>query len=193
MRIERLQEKLPEAIIDWYVKKGLQAAIRNVGSLREGLTLVVRLDKAIHTWHYVEADQMTAGRIKPLANWQLAIVSKGTSSQGALLLSASAERRLVPRAPGIIMGELAIEVGGATFPATACDISTKGAGLLTQHQVGIATIVTIKCGADSHDLTPPLTAEVRRATPLPKGEWVIGCAFSRTLGAVDLLELSKGR
>src|SRR6185295_2215715 len=132
MRLERLQEKLPEAIVDWYVNKGLQSAIKNVGSLREGLTLVVRLDKAIHTWRYVEADQMTAGRIKPLANWELAIVSKGGKlSQGAVLSSVSAERRSVPRAPGVFLGELAIEVGGATFPATACDISTKGAGLLT--------------------------------------------------------------
>ena len=49
MRLERLQEKLPEAIAHWYVNKGLQSAIKNVGSLREGLTLVVRLDKAIHT------------------------------------------------------------------------------------------------------------------------------------------------
>jgi len=95
--------------------------------------------------------------------------------------------------PGIAFSELAIEASGAIFPATACDISTKGAGLLTRCQVGVATIITIKRGDDSRDLTRPLTAEVRRTTPLPKGEWIVGCTFSRDLNAEDLLELGKRR
>lgn len=191
MQLDRLQEKLPEVIIDWYMKAGIQSTIKNIGSRREGLTLVVRLANAIHTWRYVESEPSADGRIKPLPDWDLEIVNKrGTLSQ---VSSAAAERRSMPRMPGIAISELAIEANGAIFPATACNISTKGVGLLTQCQVGVATIITIKRGDDSRDLTRPLTAEVRRTTPLPKGEWIVGCAFSRDLNAEDLLELGKRR
>jgi hypothetical protein len=32
MRLERLYEKLPGAIIDWYVKESLQSQIKSVGA-----------------------------------------------------------------------------------------------------------------------------------------------------------------
>jgi hypothetical protein len=76
MRLNRLQEKLPEAIINWYVNSGLHSAIKSIGSRREGLTLVVRLDKTIHTWRYDEGVTLADGRTKPLADWELEVVTK---------------------------------------------------------------------------------------------------------------------
>ena len=76
MKLERLQEKLPEAIIDWYVKEGLQASIKSIGSRREGLTFVVKLANAIHTWRYDESEQVFDGRTKTLADWELEVLAK---------------------------------------------------------------------------------------------------------------------
>ena len=85
MQLERLQEKLPEAIIDWYVKAGIQSTIKNIGSRREGLTLVVRLANAIHTWRYVECEPSADGRTKPLADWELEVlVKKSALTQAAV-------------------------------------------------------------------------------------------------------------
>ena len=76
MHLDRLQEKLPEAIIDWYVKAGLQAAIKSVSARREGLTLVVKSDMATHTWRYDECEPLADGQTKPLADWILEILTK---------------------------------------------------------------------------------------------------------------------
>jgi hypothetical protein len=76
MQLDRLKEKLPEAIIDWYVKAGLQATIKSVGARREGLTLVVKFAKAIHTWRYDECEPLAGARTKPLADWELEVLTK---------------------------------------------------------------------------------------------------------------------
>ena len=84
MQLHRLQEKLPEAIINWYVKAGLQAKIKSVSARREGLTLVVKFDKAIHTWRYDECEPLAEGGTRPLEDWELEVLTKrGAFTQGA--------------------------------------------------------------------------------------------------------------
>jgi hypothetical protein len=85
MQLNRLQEKLPGDIIDWYLKESLQGKIKSVGARHEGLTFVVRLDIAVHTWRYHECEPLTDGRTKPLADWELEILTKSCLSIPAIV------------------------------------------------------------------------------------------------------------
>ena len=90
MELDRLQGKLPEAIIDWYVQAGVQSTIKSIGSRREGLTLVVKMANAIHTWRYVECEPSTDGRTKPMADWELEVLVKKSALTKATACSPRA-------------------------------------------------------------------------------------------------------
>jgi hypothetical protein len=79
MELDRLQGKLPEAILDWYVQAGVQSTIKSIGSRRGGLTLVVKVTNAIHTWRYVECEPSADCRTKPVADWELEVIVKKSS------------------------------------------------------------------------------------------------------------------
>jgi hypothetical protein len=89
MQLNRLQEKLPGDIIDWYLKESLQGRIKSVGARHEGLTFVVRLDMAVHTWRYHECAPLTDGRTKPLADWELEILTKTFYSRHCAFMIAA--------------------------------------------------------------------------------------------------------
>ena len=69
--------------------------------------------------------------------------------------------------------------------AHACDVSLGGIKLLSPHKFERGSILRIKTGSDAAEQT--FLAEVRYATPMPDGNWVMGCAFAKELSEKELL------
>src|SRR5262245_17167765 len=102
---------------------------------------------------------MPLPRIRPatIVRWQ---AGPNFSGESRLMIGLDeVDRRIVSRVPGIGVRELAVEVNGASFPATARDISIKGVGLLMRCQIEVGTVVTIKRGPELRALAAPLAAE----------------------------------
>ena len=68
------------------------------------------------------------------------------------------------------------------------DFSVLGVGLLAEQTLPVGTTLFIEAGRFGKPL-PPLAAEVRHATQLSNGEWLLGCRFTRHLTLSDLDQL----
>ena len=96
--------------------------------------------------------------------------------------------RTTHRFPGTI-GPLKVRSDADSFEATVRDFSIMGVGLLCEHAVLQGVTLTIE-GSRFGKPVQPLAAEVRHATQLPSGEWLVGCRFTRHLTMPDLDQLS---
>src|SRR4051794_12849430 len=101
------------------------------------------------------------------------------------------ERRSVKRVAGItiVPVELAVSSLGLPVPATVRDISVTGIGLVAARRLEAGTALVIKRRDSRLGPVPPLTAEVRQATRLQDGTWLLGCGFSRLLSTNDIMGL----
>lgn len=75
-----------------------------------------------------------------------------------------------------------------TFSVKVRDFSIVGAGILADRPFSPGTSLAIESGRTGKPPTP-LLAEIRHATKLQDGNWLIGCHFSRVLSLNDLCKL----
>jgi hypothetical protein len=117
-------------------------------------------------------------------------MSESSSSHGAVERSSSeGDRRVWVRYPSrkTIYCRPAVSDGEELSVAHACDVSLGGIKLLSAHKFERGTILKIKTTPDDPDQPFFMTAEVRYATPMPEGNWIMGCAFVTELSEKDLL------
>lgn len=98
-----------------------------------------------------------------------------------------AQLRTMERRPGTI-GPLTVTAPGITFRTKVRDFSIAGAALVSEVKCSLGTTLIIETGRFGKP-EEPLSAEVRHATQVTDGTWVLGCAFSRYLTVSDLRSL----
>jgi hypothetical protein len=191
MDLDRFRDKLPESIIDWYVKENLQAKIKHVGNRQEGLILIVRLDKAIHTWRYDESDPVADGRTKPLADWELEVFTKKTTSAQRTAfpcLATEFERRQNAR----IDCELDANTHSADLPdsigwgAKVRNISRTGVGLNLCFSFRAGTKLAIKIHCPEREKHAIVLSKVVHIRDQLDGSWHVGCQFFEPISERDL-------
>ena len=69
------------------------------------------------------------------------------------------------------------------------DVSRRGIGLLTRQPFELGTVLDVHLGAGRAGAPALLRANVRHATRLPGGTWLVGCSLSRSLAGKELLAL----
>jgi hypothetical protein len=116
-------------------------------------------------------------------------MSESSSSHGAVERSSEGDRRVWVRYPSrrTVYCQNAVSDAGQSSLAHACDVSLGGIKLLSAHKFERGTILKIKTTPDDPDQPFFMTAEVRYATPMPEGNWIMGCAFEKELSEKDLL------
>ncbi len=105
--------------------------------------------------------------------------------------STHADHRVVPRHSGHTLGPLHVEAepAGLRFAAAVRDISILGIGLLADQQLAAGTDLLVQAGPAGQYLPAKLKAQVRHATRLPGGQWLLGCSFSRHLTTDDVEQM----
>jgi hypothetical protein len=117
-------------------------------------------------------------------------MSESSSSHGAVERSSpEGDRRVWVRYPSrrTVYCQTAVSDAGQSSLAHACDVSLGGLKLLSARQFKRGTILKIKAMPEGPEQPFLITAEVRYATPLPEGNWIMGCAFVKELNEKDLL------
>ena len=100
------------------------------------------------------------------------------------------ERRMVQRLSGATIGPIRLwtEPDGSPLTASVCDFSVQGVGIVITNAFRSGTRLTIQTArATAQPAT--INAEVRHATILADGRWLLGCRFTRTLTVDDILAL----
>ncbi len=98
------------------------------------------------------------------------------------------ERRSLPRfhldEPWSVI--LVEEAACPGLEAAVWDMTIQGAGLVGQRPYAPGTRLTVRGRARRPASAHQLGAVVRHSRPLPDGQWLIGCQFSRLLTVEDL-------
>lgn len=68
------------------------------------------------------------------------------------------------------------------------DVSVLGVAFLTSERIAPGDVVTARTESDGTPFEIP--AEVRHASPLGEGQWLIGCRFTRMLSMDEILSLA---
>jgi hypothetical protein len=97
------------------------------------------------------------------------------------------DQRRLARLGGDTIGPLALRVKtiGVSVSANVRDISIHGIGLLAKEPFATGTAFLIETGPPGKTLATELSVELRHATKLPDGDWLLGCTFSRPLTTED--------
>jgi hypothetical protein len=109
------------------------------------------------------------------------------TKEGAMNISPPNEHRGLVRLPGDTVGPLLLrgEPKAPSFSADVRDVSIQGIGLIAQQSFVSGTSFAIDAGPSGRSLPMELTVQVRHATMLADGRWLLGCSFSRPLTADD--------
>jgi hypothetical protein len=101
------------------------------------------------------------------------------------------ENRAVPRVPGDTVGPLKMraEPMALSFSAIVRDVSIQGIGLFAEQAFVMGTSFVVESGPSGKCLPKAVTAQLRHATMLPDGRWLLGCRFSRHLTIEDFERL----
>jgi hypothetical protein len=101
------------------------------------------------------------------------------------------EHRAVLRVPGDTVGPLQLrsEPMALSFSANVRDVSIQGIGLFGEQAFVLGTSFVVESGPSGKGLPMALTAQLRHATMLPDGRWLLGCRFSRHLTIEDFERL----
>lgn len=76
-----------------------------------------------------------------------------------------------------------------SWPASLCDISLEGFGLVLEQPVEAETVLGLDLNSPDRDLSYTLFGRVVHSRRLPDGTWLTGCALLRRLSAEELHEL----
>jgi hypothetical protein len=84
---------------------------------------------------------------------------------------------------------LLTQPGFQLYRAVVRDISPQGIGLLTEQPFVAGAVLAVLLPRRHTNVSGVLTAQVRRATRLPDGTWLVGCSLSRPLTEKELRTL----
>ena len=119
------------------------------------------------------------------------VIGPANIKEWPLEVSPTKEQRAVPRVPGDTFGPLQLraEPMAMSFSANVRDVSIQGIGLFGEQAFAVGTSFVVKSGPNG--IAPPieLTAQLRHATMLADGRWLLGCRFSRHLTIEDFERL----
>ena len=103
----------------------------------------------------------------------------------------SVERRSVERIRDDAVGPVSYRTESTDIlsQASIADFTINGIGLVVHRAVPVGASLTIEAGPTGESLPAKLTAEVRHIATLPDGRVFLGCRFSRSLSAAEVLAL----
>jgi hypothetical protein len=104
--------------------------------------------------------------------------------------SSQPNKRLLPRSTGNTFGPLRLKSAAESFTAAVHDFNVLGIGLIGEANYAVGSCFIVEEGPKRIKPLQPLTAELRHATPLESGKWLLGCQFSRPLTTDDVQVLA---
>ena len=99
------------------------------------------------------------------------------------------ERRTLIRHPGNTIEPVRLRLDEAEIIARVQDISIAGIGILTRRSLEPGTWLVLEPAEPRRSLSPELRAEVRHMRKCDEEDYLVGCRFSRTLTAEDMMAL----
>lgn len=100
----------------------------------------------------------------------------------------SAERHLFETPPPT---RFLVRPNFQALPASIHDFSEQGIGLVFTRELGIGTLLALRLKGGQVGVSGILTAEVRHASPLPDGYWLLGCRLNRELTYAERYALMR--